>query len=449
MRVAWGLLLSLLVCARPAHPFESTPQPVTYTGTKNLFDDFSFDTGWVPAGAPIQVHFALFAGSGWSATLTGTGHLEWPEPVGIRMLGDPGGGLFHMSMGLQLVARLRVHLELPVGGTIDWEGDVPYVPNFDLRFAGDTTFDPFLLPGAAPGLVEVQDTIPPLLLFQVDLGSLIGVSIPGVTGGFELLAGGTMRAALAGVRFDVGDEAGTVLTTIAQEGAPSLVAPPAAGHLTLQPRYQATLHPTGTLDLVPAVFVEFAGNRWDLPLLTIPVPVVDSDFPWDFGSQTTRFPLPDINVGLGSLGFGTVPSGGTVTRELRVENRGELDLIVDATTDAAVFTVTPASVTVAPGSYETLTVGAVSPPGEVRGTLSLASNDPDEALVTVSLAASGPNNVEQTPGDGGVPPAATPRADVSSSGCCGVAGAAPGPAPGLAAALLALGLVGGRRRRRR
>ena len=75
---------------------------------------------------------ALYAGSGWSATLKGTGHLEWPEPVGIRMLGDPGGGLFHMSIGLQLVARLRVHLELPVGGTVDWEGNVPYVPNFVL-----------------------------------------------------------------------------------------------------------------------------------------------------------------------------------------------------------------------------------------------------------------------------------------------------------------------------
>ncbi|HEY3351755.1 MAG TPA: MYXO-CTERM sorting domain-containing protein, partial [Polyangia bacterium] len=80
--------------------------------------------------------------------------------------------------------------------------------------------------------------------------------------------------------------------------------------------------------------------------------------------------------------------------------------------------------------------------------LSLASNDPDEALVTVSLAASGPNNVEQTPGDGGVPPAATPHADVIASGCgCGAAGAASGPA--LVSALLALGLLCGRRRRRR
>jgi MYXO-CTERM domain-containing protein len=445
MRVVWGVVGALLLCST-ASAYESLPQPVTYAGDQNLFDDFGFDTGWVPAGSPIQVHFALSTGSGWSATLSGHGHLGWPEPVGLQMLGDPGGGLFHMNVGVQLVARLRVHLELPTGGSIDWEGDVPYVPNFDFRFAADATFTPFLLPGGNPTVVTLTDTIDPVTLFQVDLTNLIGVSIPGVSGGFELQAGGTLTASLRGERFDVEDAAGAVLGAIDQYGATALLAPPQETHLTAWPRYRATLHPTGTLNLVPAVYVSFASWTWDLPLFTIPINVVDTDMAWDFGTQETTFPLPDIRVPVTALGFGTIAPGETATRELRVENHGEMDLEVEATPDGSIFSVTPGTLTVAPGSYEVLQVQASSPAGETQGTLTLASNDPDEPIVTVTLSASGRNDVEQTPGDGGVAPP-PPTHDVGAvSGCgCRTAPVAPGPV----ALLLALALlVRGRGRRR-
>ena len=66
------------------------------------------------------------------------------------------------------------------------------------------------------------------------------------------------------MRFDVNDEAGANLATIGNAGAAALCPAPAAGELTLQPRYQATLRTQGTLRLQPAVYIDAGVERWDL-----------------------------------------------------------------------------------------------------------------------------------------------------------------------------------------
>ncbi|MBI5481745.1 MAG: hypothetical protein HY906_23010 [Deltaproteobacteria bacterium] len=439
MRCIWLALVVLLVAGRAA-AYSSKPQPVVYTGEQNLFSNVDFDTDWVPAGSPIQVRFVLHLGSGWTAQAGGKGDLSWPEPLTLRMIGNPDAGSLLMSIGIEVSARLRVCVPLPNCNTIAWEGNVPYVPNFDYRLAGEAIFTPFLLPGATPGSAVVTDTIAPVTLFQIDLLNLIGIDIPGVSGGFELKAGGDVTATLTGVRFDVEDGAGGVLGTIEHEPGALILAMPDRPHRDAWPNWHANLNAVGTLDLQPAVYVEFAGDEWSLPLFTLPLDLLDVDLAWDFGTKKTTFPLPDIRVLEQTVDFGTVAAGVKATRDLRVDNAGELELLVDATVEGTAFGVAPATLTVGPGASGFLTVSVTAPAENVSGTLRLESSDPDRPVVTVALLAAGQGDVEQIPGDGGVP--ATPDGPKPASGCgCS---AAPAGAPVLA--LLGL-LLRGRRKR--
>ena len=434
--------LAVLLLAGRAAAYSSKQQTVIYTGEKNLFSDVDFDTGWVPASSPIQVRFAIHIGTGWTAQAGGKGDLSWPEPLTFQMVGSNQAGSFSMNLGVEMLAKLRVCIPLPNCDTLDWEGDVPYIPNFDYRLHGETLFTPFLLPGSSPDSAKVSDTIDPVTLFQIDLLNLIGISIPGVSGGFELKAGGTVTSTLTGVRFDIEDGLGTVLGTIEHDPGAFILAIPEQPHREAWPNWHANLNAAGTLNLQPAVYIEFGGNEYSLALFTLPLDIVNIDFPWDFGTKKTLFPLPDIRVTDQQVDFGVLTAGVTTTRDLKVDNAGEMDLLVDATVEGdGAFAVTPATLTVGPGASGYLKVSVTAPDNNATGTLRLASSDPDEPVVTVALLVAGQGDVEQIPGDGGTP--LVPDGPDPAKGC-GCA-AAPAGAPGLALAVL---FLFGRRRRR-
>jgi MYXO-CTERM domain-containing protein len=425
-----------------AAPYSSKPQPVVYTGEKNLFSDVDFDTGWVPANSPIQVHFAIHIGTGWTAQAGGKGELSWPEPLSFSMVGNNQAGSLSMSLGVEMLARLRVCIPTPNCDTLHWEGDVPYIPNFDYRLHGETLFTPFLLPGATPATAVVSDSIAPVTLFQIDLLNLIGISIPGVSGGFELKAGGDVTATLTGVRFDVEDGVGGVLGTIEHDPGAFILALPEQPHREAWPNWHANLNAVGTLDLQPAVYIEFGGNEYSLALFTLPLDIINIDFPWDFGTKKTTFPLPVIRVTDEKIDFGVLKTGVTTTRDLKVDNAGEMELLVDATVEgSSAFSVPATTLTVGPGASGYLKVSVTAPDNNATGTLRLASSDPKQPFLTLALLVAGQGDVEQVPGDGGAP--VNPEEPDPALGC-GCA-AAPVGASGLA--LLALFLVGRRRRR--
>jgi len=430
--------LLVLLVAGSAAAYNSTPQPVIYTGEKNLVSAVDFDTDWVPANSPIQVRFILNIGTGWTVQAGGNGDLSWPEPLTLRMIGSPDAGSLSMSIGVELSTLLRVCIEPPNCDTLYWEGNVG--PNFDYRLAGETLFTPFLLPGATPESAVVADSIAPATLFQVDLLSLIGVTIPGVSGGFELKAGGDVTATLTGVQFHIEDGSSTVLGSIEHEPGALILATPEQPHRDAWPNWHANLNAAGTIKLQPAVYVAFSGNEWSLPLFTIPLDLINVAFPSDFGTRKTSFPLPDIRVPEQTVDFGTVTSGVKAARDLRVDNRGELELLVAAAVEGGAFGVDPATLTVGPGATGFLAVSVTAPSGSTSGTLRLESSDPDQPVVTVALRAIGAGDVEQIPGDGGVP--ATPEEPEPAGGC----GCTAAPAGPTALALLAPLLLGRRRR---
>lgn len=418
-----------------------------------LFDDVSFDTGWVPAGAPVQVRFGLFLGGSTEVDLGGTVVTSWPPGLEVRVPGRPGTGRLAINYGFEIIARIRFDVSV-AGVRYRWEGDIPLpggVPR-DLRLADTLEFDPFVLPGAMPRPVAAWDDTDMVRVFEVDLTDAI-IPIPGIGGGFTLEAVAELEGTYRTERIEVGD----AIAPIFMENAPTVVRPDpgaagfgAAKDTTVLP--VGILGYEGVIRLLPGLFIEVAGRRFDLTLADIPIPVADLESETRFEPAEVHVPLPDVRVDPSFLGFGEVPVGGAAERLLSVHNDGEAELRVSVREPVAPFSRGAATLVVPPRSSARLIVGyAPEAPGDRAGVLLLDTNDPDAPLVTVRLGGAGLGDAmgdggyaDAGVGDGGAGPFGP-----SDGGCgCRASGEGHGGAAWLLVPLLGIGLRRASRRRR-
>ncbi|MBW7995606.1 MAG: choice-of-anchor D domain-containing protein [Candidatus Glassbacteria bacterium] len=100
---------------------------------------------------------------------------------------------------------------------------------------------------------------------------------------------------------------------------------------------------------------------------------------------------PEITLSAAAVDAGNVSVGGSATAAFDITNDGTDDLVVSSiSSDNAVFTVSPASVTIIPTQTQTVTVTfAPVASGAQSATVTVASNDSDEPSVTVSLSGTG------------------------------------------------------------
>jgi len=130
--------------------------------------------------------------------------------------------------------------------------------------------------------------------------------------------------------------------------------------------------------------IEITSNDPDEPVVEVPVWVLD----------VVEGPVPAIAWSPSSLAWGTVPSGGAVTRSVTITSVGTGDLEVsaitfDTTNTSEDFTleVNPAPVTLPPSYTEQIdVVYAPSDDGADSGTLLVESNDPDIPVVEIPLS---------------------------------------------------------------
>jgi hypothetical protein len=409
--------------AAPGGPWASAPNDVTFAGALELFDAVSFDTGWQPAASPVQVRFSINLGSGFTCTMDGTSDLGWPAPLDLSFTPIAGTGELVMDVGMEVHSLYRFVLAVGAG-TWTWEGEIPYLPNFDYRFADTEGFDPFLLPGAAPAGVTASDTIPDELLYMYDITDAI-VPIPGIGGGVALYAGGQLDATLAGVDIDVAPE---VVTTEGEHVLPAVPGEDPA--LVRDAVWEGTLTLAGTLTLTPTIYVELLGSTWDVASFPIPLAFPPAPIPWALDPASLDFPLPEIDVDAQNLAFAEVAQGNTVVEGVPVYDNGDLDLVVTVGVSGPGLTAAAAGPFVVPAH----TVGSAAvvfaplQAGPVMGVLTIESNDPDEPVVTLPIYASGGPDPDSDAGpdfdagsDGGAAAGADARAgeDGAQPGGCG------------------------------
>lgn len=406
-----------------------------------LFDDVDFDSGWVPGGSPLQVRLTFRLAGETVIMMAGRPTTSWPPPIEVRVPGHEGTGYFAIDYGLEIRAFFR--FDVNVGGIrfrFEEEIDIPFIPS-DLRFFDELMFDPFLLPDAEPVMVEDQTERFPLV--ELDLAGFVG--IPGIGGGLRLDTEGELRASYRGTGIFVNDA-----TPIVAELGPTVIRP-ADGETDFGASQDLLIHPegilnyTGALVFAPTVFLDVVGTGFDIPIADIPIDILSLSDDVVFDDVLIHVPLPDIDMPSTSFELGEVFVGETRERLVRVENRGEALLVVDAGAGSA-FSAEPSHLEIPPMSSMSMAVTfAPEVAGPANGSVFLTTNDPDESMVLLRFSGTG---LAIPMPDAGVPDAGTaPDAaieEVPRSGGCGCQTGA-GPLEGIPV-WLALAFVVRRRR---
>lgn len=405
------------------------------------------DTGWVPQGSGLQVHLLAAVHANMQLGLSGALEASWPEALLLRAPGDPGGGSFGVHYGVEVVAEGKVQVTV-LGQTFSWTGDLPYVPQVDFQVEEQGDFDAW---GFAPGYA-VTGTTQPQTVADIGLGAIIGASIPGIDGGFQLDVALELTSTWVAERIVVTTPDGTPV-----DGGPITAEDGTSNASYLGgPGVELDVHPEGrvdyqgTLHLVPTMFVEILGQKITMPLVDIPAPLPPTSQPVTMSAHRVRFPLPDLDVPVERIDFGQVVVGDEALRTFGAANLGEA--LVAATLDVSdeAFGVEENTLELEP--EEDAAVAVVFAPstlGEILAILEISSNDPDQPTRIVELVGEG-IAAEEPPVDEPDPADPVPGFDPTAKGggCgCRQAATAPDGFGAILALAAATALARGRRRR--
>ena len=410
-----------LVCARA---------PISFAALEALPVEFNFDTGWVPSGSPLQVRLAALLAAHTRMALNGALVTEWPheqEPGALRLTapGDPMGGLLGYHYGLVTSAEAKLGLSVgPVN--VNWQGPIPYLPQIDFQAKAELIFDAW---GWEPGVVASSSTLPETLA-TVDLSGVIGPSIPGLSGGFQLDASLDLDVAWTNHRIVLDDvlEGGT--TEIVAGGDIVMAGGESFTKAFAGPFAEIDVHPEGTVDysgvlhLIPSIYVSLLGQTWSIPIVDIPIPFDLTSLDLAFPDKRVHVPLPDLMPPVEELDFGEVLVGEESFRSYSLENAGELMVATAmASSDGETFRLWETAIDVDPGDQAWGTVVfAPKELGELSAELVVVSNDPDVPSHVIQLHGVGVPNGLRLP----APPAEAPGEVEVDSGCgCRTAGGEP------------------------
>ncbi len=148
---------------------------------------WGYDTGWLGVGASfggVWVQLALnIGGTVLDVSMDGQGQFSYPTGVNqgdLSFLGTTGGGYASQDLGIQISGKYKI----TIAGN-DYTGDLPYIPNTDVRLSDTQSFTPYQLGES----VTLSDNISavPVYTWNIGVKNLfsgdIGVSL---TGGDEI-----------------------------------------------------------------------------------------------------------------------------------------------------------------------------------------------------------------------------------------------------------------------
>ncbi len=424
-----SILLVVALATVQAQEHRSETQEFFLADDLELFNSAEFSTGWVPAGSPLAVQFAIQSEGGASVSMEGFGELTWPDALTLELHGEPGTGEILVDAELAAVTSLR----FDVGG-YSWEQELD---RRGVIVEGEGTFDPLLLTGSPTDRTTVDFVGNTTQLVSYTISVFSGVDLA-----FAVDLGPQAVTTFRGLYWWTEDGA------VATEGAAVEVTPSGLDVETTDATYVSRIQSDLSLVFNPSfsVCVDLAGC-WDLVDLDLPIPLASDDYEHEFAPTELRFPLPVLAIPDGDkVDFGEVVVGDRVNHQLSIENLGALALEGrGALLGSPILDSYPPTFLAAPYAADGLVVTfAPEESGSFSATMVLESNDPLQPAVEVEVFGVGIDPELPDVEEPQVP--SEPRYKVISSevGCgCGTASQPAGP--GLVA-LLAVGLVMVRRR---
>mgnify|MGYP001813008862 CR=1 FL=1 len=151
----------------------------------NLVKALDLDTGWQPSGSPLQVRFSIVVSQGVVSSDM-TGDLTVSCKVGngsstnaeVAWVGRENEGELKIEGGLEVTSKFRVNVGA-YGYNLDWESEIPNLPNADWGTFNSTNFSPFVLGETVTSHDDIDSAqigISPLDIgvFSINAGALIG-----------------------------------------------------------------------------------------------------------------------------------------------------------------------------------------------------------------------------------------------------------------------------------
>lgn len=432
-----------------AHPLTCGTGPVSFDMIDALPIEWGFDTGWVPQGSPLQVHLWADVWANTHVSLAGSLQSSWPTAMLVEAPGKSEGGTFGFHYGADFGAQGKISIKV-LGKTYSWQGDLPYVPQFDLQVKADKVFHAWAYD---PG-VTISGKTPPQQMAQVSIGDIVGGSIPGIDGGFELDVAVELAATYVTDRVvvttpDGQPVSGGPITSDDGTTSASFIDGPS---IELDVHPEGRVHYDGVVHLIPAFYVSLLGFDWNIPIVDIPIgfPITETD--WNFEPQRVHFPLPELSLGVAEIDFGVVEVGDSVSLTYEMSNVGEALVAAGiASSDDEVFPLLQTSVAIDPGMTAPAIVSFVpKEAGAFSGLITLLSNDPGSPTQTIllkGLATTADLPDTPKPEDGTV--GGETISDVAEDGTCGcrVAGGERGDARWMGLMVIAAAMIARRRRR--
>lgn len=240
---------------------------------------YSYDTGWQPAGFPLQMRVAFGAGADISSRIEGEFILDTLN--NSLTLGSAYSELA-MDFGAEFSAQGSVNLWL--WDPFVFDIPIPYFRNFDFRINNRSYYNSYLLDSYA----VVSDTTETQTIVNVDVIDLVlagGIPIPGLGGGINIDCALSGRAEMTGTGISLTD--GSYFT---QEQQSETVSISSYGyHETAY--YDEDLVATCTLVTYPTFFIDFAIWHWEIPIITIPWDIVSLPFDLNLSSSGVDFSI--------------------------------------------------------------------------------------------------------------------------------------------------------------
>jgi hypothetical protein len=269
----------------------SATTPVSFSHSDQPFKGVSLDTGWVPSGSAVQIRFATSITGTTEAVLPGKATLRKSGgELGLTYAGDPSAGKVKMDIGFAISAKLKIDVS---GFT--WEGNLPLVPQFDLRFLDEELLTAFVLAGASPRPVHLEDTRPKQQLFQVPIPGLSISWGPITLGGVVLVkAGGTLMGDFTGVEIATTLDGGGPLLVHTSEGQVATTPDRGKNPEHASALYKAVMHYSGTITLYPTITVTAALAKWEVAEFAIPIDISTFgpvDHSWSFAPRSLTFEM--------------------------------------------------------------------------------------------------------------------------------------------------------------
>ncbi len=342
---------------------------------------------WLPNDCdgiiPLNIKIYGEYGAEMGAAMTGKAHAKWPESVKVSFDGTPDGGTADMFYGINSTALWK---NCYTGD----ENEISEWLNFDLSFADNKVFQPFLLDGNVDNPVSMEDGIDHFLLYEGTLADMVGgscgLSIPFIGDvcsliHFKFELDGNMYVDIFGSRIALDEKQ---QRSIYSDNQYLVVDPPLVGTMMEIPvHYESKVYYKMVFTFTITIRIRILELEFPIPIEITPW---EGDSTWIYNSQTVYFNFPAIFIDSRAHRFADTVPGDEDYWEFEVENIGTRDLEAKVVSNDSNFIVLPDTVKLVPGGSTTVTV--FFKPYDVgvkKGVIQFYSNDPVEPLTTVSL----------------------------------------------------------------